>query len=89
MISKYVLDRSSRKGKQLKVTFMYKGKLRVVHFGDPAMREYPGTVRGDAYCTRSYGIRNKQGKRTSEDPLSPNYWSRKILWRCKGKKSIR
>ena len=86
---KYTLTKSNRKGKQYKVTFTYLGKMRTVHFGDPSMREYPGTLRGDNYCARSYGIRDKIGNRTANNPLSPNYWSRKILWRCKGKKSSR
>jgi len=74
---------SHRKRKQLKAEFFYKGRKHIVHFGDPSMREYPGTKRGDSYCARSYGIKGR------DDPLSPNYWSRRVLWRCRGKRSVR
>jgi len=86
---KFKVSRSTRKDKQLMSEFMYKGKLRRVHFGDPKMREYPGTSRGDNYCTRSFGIRDNQGNLTKDNVLSPNYWSRRILWNCRGKKSMR
>lgn len=86
---KYEITRSPRKNKQLMVIFDYKGKQRIVHFGDPKMPEYPGTKRGDNYCTRSYGIVDGQGKPTRNNPLSPNYWSRRILWSCKGKRSVK
>ena len=81
--------RSLRKGKQRFVTFTYRGVVRTVHFGDPRLREFPGTKRGDRYCARSFGILTKDGRATRDDPLSPNYWSRKDLWRCKGKKSMK
>lgn len=71
------------------VEFMYKGKVRVVHFGDPKMKEYPNTQRGDNYCTRSYGILDGKGNPTRNNPLSPNYWSREYLWNCQGKKSLK
>jgi len=76
----YSIKKSKRKNKQLVATNLktnYK-----VHFGDPKMKEYPGTKRGDAYCTRSFGIGNL------DNPKSANFWSRKILWRCVGKKSV-
>jgi hypothetical protein len=85
---RYLIKPSTRKGKQLMAVFMYKGKERVVHFGDPSMREYPGTSRGDNYCARSYGILDGQGRPTRDNPLSPNFWSRRFLWNCKGKKSL-
>ena len=84
---KYTITKSTRKNKQLMVSFKYKGKERIVHFGDPKMAEYPGTQRGNNYCTRSYGILDGNGNPTRNNPLSPNYWSRKILWNCVGKKS--
>jgi hypothetical protein len=88
-IFNYKLHKSTRKNKQLMVIFTYKGKVRKVHFGDPNMKEYPGTTRGDNYCTRSYGIIDGQGNPTRNNPLSPNFWSRKVLWNCVGKKSRR
>lgn len=80
-----IIKKSTRKNKQLMVNF--KGKN--IHFGDPHMREFPGTKRGDRYCARSFGIKDKKGKPTRNNKLSPNYWSRTILWKCKGKKSKR
>jgi len=79
------LSKSGRDGKQKKATFKYKGKKRTVHYGDPNMKEYPGTKRGDNYCARSYGIGKKHN--ILGEPTSPNFWSRKDLWNCKGKKS--
>ena len=76
------ITNSTRKNKQLKAIFSYKGKKTTVHFGDHTMAEYPGTKRGDNYCARSSGIKGKN------NPLSANFWSRKVLWKCKGKKSI-
>lgn len=70
---------STRKNKQL----MAVSKDFTVHFGDPNMKEYPGTKRGDNYCARSYGIKGK------DDIRSANFWSRRYLWNCKGKKSLK
>lgn len=89
MIKKANIKKSPVKGKQLRASFEYRGRERVVDFGDPTMREYPGTRRGDSYCARSFGIRNARGKRTAGDPLSANYWSRRKLWNCKGVKSLK
>jgi hypothetical protein len=81
--------KSPRINKQKRAYFIYKDKERVIDFGDPNLKEYPGTKRGDNYCTRSYGIKTKTGRRTALNPLYANFWSRVILWRCKEKKSIR
>ena len=70
---------SNRKNKQLLAIFP-DGKK--VHFGDSKMPEYPGTKRGDNYCARSSGIPNKNNIK------SANFLSRKILWKCKEKKSM-
>lgn len=79
----YNIYRSTRKNKE----FMAEGPgiKTSVHFADPNLTEFPGTKRGDNYCSRSEGI----GKRdnTLTDVTSPNFWSRK-LWSCKGNKSI-
>ena len=80
---RFKISKSSRKGKQLKAEPLNGGKT--VHFGDPDMKEFPGTDRGDNYCARSLGIAKKYDKRG--DTSSPNFWSRKYLWNCKGKKS--
>ena len=51
------------------------------------MKEFPGTKREDNFCARSYGIKNKQGQPTRNDPKSANFWSRRVTWQCRGKKS--
>lgn len=73
------IEPSSRKGKQLMATTP---SGRVIHFGDPTMKEYPGTKRGDAYCARSSGIKTRPG-------LSANDLSRVVLWNCVGKRSVK
>lgn len=72
--------KSSRKNKQLVATFSDGTKI---HFGDPKMPEFPGTKRGDNYCARSSGLKNVNKLK------SANFLSRKILWNCKGKKSMK
>jgi len=82
---RYKYSKSERKDKQLKVTV--DGKT--IHFGDPKMEEYPLTKRGDKFCTRTFGIKNKKGEVTRNNPKYANFHSRKKLWKCKGKKSVR
>ena len=77
------ISKSKRKNKEYKV----KVGNKVIHFADPNMPEFPGTKRGNNYCARSFGIKNKKGEYTRNDKLSANYWSRQ-LWSCEGKKSI-
>ena len=79
----FKISESDRKNKQLKATQLPGGKT--IHFGDPDMKEFPGTDRGDNYCARSYGL----GKMHDilGDTSSPNFWSRNYLWNCVNKKS--
>jgi hypothetical protein len=84
---KYSVTSSDRENKKYKVTGP---KLKnPLHFGQAGVRASPGSERGDRYCTRSYGITDKNGKPTRNDPKSANYWSRKHIWNCKGKKSLK
>lgn len=78
------IEPSNREGKKFKVTV----KGETIHFGARGMRIYPGTSRGDNYCARSYGITDKDGNPTRNNPMSANHWSRK-KWRCSGKVSMR
>lgn len=78
---KYKVVPSTRKNKQMMVIELSSGST--VHFGEPTMPEFPGTKRGDSYCARSFGIKGK------DNPKSANFWSRKYLWNCKGKKSLK
>lgn len=81
---RYTVKDSSRKNKQ-KVAILPSGEK--VHFGDPNMKEFPNTERGNNYCSRSLGIAEKYN--IKKDPKSANFWSRKYLWNCVGKKSMK
>lgn len=70
---------SKKKNKQL--TAKFKDGTEI-DFGDPSMPEYPGKKRGDAYCARSSGIGSDKSIKNA------NTLSRKVLWKCKGKKSM-
>jgi predicted double-glycine peptidase len=80
----YNIYKLTNSNKQLLSVNTLTGKK--VYFGDPNMKEYPGTKRGDNYCSRSLGIANKFN--IKEDTNSPNFWSRWYLWNCKGNKSL-
>jgi hypothetical protein len=74
---------SDRPGKKKMVLAKKGDKVKLLHFGAKGMSDW--TQHGDKkrranYLARSGGIRNKAGELTSKDKLSPNYWSRKILW---------
>lgn len=71
--------------KQLATVETVSGKI--IKFGDPAMSEFPGTPRGDNYCSRSLGIAKKYN--IKGDVNSPNFWSRWYLWNCKDDKSLK
>ena len=51
-------------------------------------RVKPGTSKGDSYCARSFGIKQRLSEKKKNDPNTPNNLSRK-RWKCKGKKSTR
>lgn len=79
----YKLYRSSQGKKKYLVRFIHRGHLREVHFGHVDYQDY--TQHGDEqrrhnYLRRSAGIRDGSGQPTKDDPMSPNYWSRRILW---------
>jgi len=74
---KLIIEKSNRKGKQLKATTQ-SGKE--FHFGDKNMPEFPSTKRGDNYCNRTISLNNIK-------EINPNTLSRKILWKCEGKES--
>lgn len=63
------------------------GKL--VSHGAKGYRIFPGTKRGDNYCSRSFGILKKYNQNCSgKDKCSKNCLSRR-KWNCKGKKSLK
>lgn len=78
------INRSNRENKKFKVEV----GDDTIHFGAKGYSIAPGTAKGDRYCARSYGITDKQGNPTRNDPKSANFWSRKV-WNCVGKRSKR
>lgn len=74
---------SWKKNKKM-VVLAKKGNItKVVHFGQVGYEDFTmhrDINRRKKYLTRSAGIRNKYDKLTKDDPFSPNYWSRRILW---------
>jgi hypothetical protein len=75
--------KSTRAGKKKMVYATEGSKSKLIHFGDSTMKDY--TQHGNAarrknYLSRSAGIKDKNGKLTKDNKLSPNYWSRRILW---------
>lgn len=74
---------SDRPGKKKMVLAKKGDKVKLLHFGDSSMSDYTqhkNKKRRANYLARSGGIKNKNGELTKNDKLSPNYWSRKILW---------
>ena len=80
-----ILDfgKSERPNKRIFVKLLIKGKPKTIHFGlkkPSAFVDHHDPARRKNYLTRSAGIRDGQGKLTKDNILSPNYWSRVILW---------
>ncbi len=74
---------SDRPGKKKMVLAKKGDKVKLLHFGDNSMSDYTqhkDKKRRANYLARSGGIRNKAGELTSKDKLSPNFWSRRVLW---------
>jgi hypothetical protein len=74
----YNIYYSDRKNKKYKVYVNNKW----IHFAEKGYRMFPGMKRGNYYCARSSGIKG------TNNINSANFWSR-LLWKCKGKKSVR
>lgn len=76
--------KSTAKGKKMMVlaskTIHGVRRAKLVHFGALGYGHNYSAKAKKNYLARSAGIRNKQGKLTSKDPWSANYWARKILW---------
>ncbi|AUR85259.1 hypothetical protein NVP1071A_29 [Vibrio phage 1.071.A._10N.286.46.A12] len=75
-IGKVKIEKATAKGKAKSAVQLSTGKR--VNFGDPNMKNAPGTERGDNYCSRS-GSLNERG-------FNANTLSRED-WNCKGKTS--
>lgn len=91
-IGKYEYEKSTKKDKKLMVTVKVDGKDKTIHFGSSKMehfkdktgiwsnKDHGDKVRRKNYLARSAGIKNKKGELTKDDPKSPNYHARRILW---------
>ncbi len=87
-IGRYSYKKSNVAGKKLAVVV----GGRTINFGDSSMEHYKDKTgiwkskdhldnkRRKSYLARSGGIKTKDGKLTKNDPNSPNYHSRRILW---------
>jgi len=49
-------------------------QVKLIHFGDASMGHNYSAAARKSYLARSAGIKGMNSK------LSPNYWSRKVLW---------
>ena len=63
------------------------GDKNYFHFKDTALGLFTNLNHNDKkrqknYCTRSAGIKDKQGKLTKNNKESPNHYSMRYLWSC-------
>lgn len=76
--------KSNRINKKLQVCVKDKyNSIKNIHFGQKGYSDFTmhqDKQRRKRYLLRSAGIRDKEGNLTKDNKLSPNYWSRKILW---------
>lgn len=91
-VGKFNYEKSTRPDKKLMVVVEKDGKKKTVHFGSRKMEHFKDRTgiwkskdHGDKdrrknFLTRSAGIKNKSGGLTKDDPFSPNYHARRILW---------
>tara|TARA_R110000851_G_scaffold14013_3_gene47450 strand:+ start:355 stop:639 length:285 start_codon:yes stop_codon:yes gene_type:complete len=91
-VGKYDYSKSTNAGKKLMVVVIKNGKKKTIHFGDSNMEQFKDKTgiwssknHGDSkrranYLSRSGGIKNGSGGLTKDDPHSPNYHSRRVLW---------
>lgn len=91
-IGRFNYEKSTRPTKKLMVEVMDGNRKRLIHFGDAKMEHYKDKTgiwsakdhndkqRRNNYLARSSGIKDKQGNLTKDNPLSPNYHSRRVLW---------
>jgi hypothetical protein len=67
-------------------------EVKLVRFGKRGYEHNYSPEAKQNYLTRSAGIRNKSGELTKDDPFSPNYWARRVLWpqnqKADGKSSL-
>ena len=87
-IGKYNYVKSPRKNKKLRTVVngvnVDFGDVRYQHFKDKtgiwSSLDHGDKQRRKKYLTRTSGIKDGQGKLTKDDPMSPNWHSRRVLW---------
>lgn len=58
-------------------------EVKQIHFGDSDYRHNYSKKARQSYLARSAGIRDGDGELTKDNPLSANFWSRRVLWGAK------
>ena len=92
-VGRFNYEKSIRPGKKLMVKVKQSnGKEKTIHFGSSKMehfkdktgiwksKDHNDAKRRKSYLSRSGGIKKKDGSLTKNDPTSPNYHSRRVLW---------
>jgi len=77
-----IRERSNRYKMEVLVWDPQEGYV-LVRFGDKDYQDYTqhgDDIRRQNYLTRSAGIRDGSGRLTKDNPMSANYWSRRVLW---------
>ena len=80
--NKPIIIKSNRKNKKFAVATP-KG---FIHFGDKRYKDYTqhkDENRRRSYLKRAAGILDKNGRKTINNPYSPNFWAARILWNYK------
>lgn len=71
---------SDKKDKKMMVLVRKGDEVRLIHFGQKGYKHNYSPEAKENYLARSAGIRDKDGGLTKDDPFSPNYWARRVLW---------
>jgi hypothetical protein len=87
-IGKYNYEKSPVKNKKLRTVVNGKtidfGDIRYSHFKDKSgihkNLDHNDSKRRKNYLTRTAGIKDGKGNLTKDNPESPNYHARRILW---------
>ncbi len=76
---------STRRGKKMMVFVKNPktGRTITIHFGQKGYKHNYSKKSREKYLARSAGIKDKKGKLTKDNPLSANYWARKVLWHAR------
>jgi hypothetical protein len=76
---------STRKGKKYMVSFKWKGKTYIRHFGALGYKHFKDNTGLGIYSHLDHGDKKRRDRYYARqgftnDPLSPKYWSNKYLW---------